>query len=88
MNEIEIFIRFSFLGLSTLLSIISFISLIKIKEMKLAFASIGFLLFTFIGIIVSIGVFSPAVEHLITTEALIGTIFISLFFFYFSILKR
>ncbi len=63
MNEIEIFLRFSFLGLSTLISIISLISLIKIKEMKIAFASIGFLLFTIEGILVSIGVFSSAVEH-------------------------
>jgi hypothetical protein len=88
MNEIEIFVRFSFLGLSTLISIISFVSLIKTKEMKMAFAAIGFLLFTLVGIIVSIGVFLPAVEHFVTTEVLVGTIFISLIFFYLSILKR
>jgi hypothetical protein len=88
MNEIEIFIRFSFLGLSTLLSIISCISIIKIKEMKMAFASIGFLLFTLEGIIVSIGVFSSAIEQFVTTEVLVGTTFISLIFFYLSILKR
>jgi hypothetical protein len=88
MNEIEIFIRFSFLGLSTLLSIISFISFIKIKEIKLAFASIGFLLFTIIGIIVSTGVFLPAVEHFNTTGVFVGILFISLIFFYLSILKR
>jgi uncharacterized membrane protein YcaP (DUF421 family) len=56
--------------------------------MKLALASIGFLLFAILGIIVSIGVFSPAVEHFNTTVVLVGTIFISLIFFYFSILKR
>jgi hypothetical protein len=88
MNEIEIFIRFSFLGLSTLISIISLISLVKTKEIKIAFASIAFLLFTVVAIIVSLGVFSPAIEHLITTEVLIGTIFISLIFFYLSIVKR
>ncbi len=88
MNEIEIFLRFSFLGLSTLISIISFISLIKTKEMKMTFASIGFMLFSLEGIIVSIGVFSPAVEQFVTTEMLVGTTFISLIFFYLSILKR
>jgi hypothetical protein len=88
MNEIEIFLRLSFLGLSALISIISFISLIKTKEMKIAFASIGFLLFTLEGILVSIGVFSSTVEHFITTEVLVGTTFISLIFFYLSILKR
>ena len=88
MNELEIFLRLSFLGLSTLISIISFISFIKTKEMKIAFASIGFLLFTLEGILVSIGVFSSTVEHFITTEVLVGTTFISLIFFYLSILKR
>ncbi len=88
MNEIEIFLRFSFLGLSSLISIISFISLIKTKEMKMAFASIGFVLFSLEGIIVSIGVFSPAIEQFITTEMLVGTTFISLIFFHLSILKR
>jgi hypothetical protein len=88
MNEIEIFIRFSFLGLSMLLSIISCISLIKTKEMKMAFASIGFLLFTVEGIIVSIGVVSSAVEQFVTTEVLVGMTFISLIFFYLSIVKR
>ena len=67
MNEIEIFVRFSFLGLSTLISIISLVSLIKTKEMKIGFASIGFLLFTVEGIIVSIGVLLPAVEHFVTS---------------------
>jgi hypothetical protein len=63
-------------------------SLIKTKEMKIAFASIGFLLFTVEGIIVLIGVFSPVVEQFVTTEVLVGTTFISLIFFYLSILKR
>jgi hypothetical protein len=88
MNEIELFLRFSFLGLSTLISIISLISFLKTKEIKIAFASIGFLLFTVEGIIVLIGVFSPVVEQFVTTEVLIGTTFISLIFFYLSILKR
>ncbi len=88
MNEIEIFLRFSFLGLSALISIISFISFIKTKEMKIAFASLGFMLFTLEGLLVSIGVFFPAVEQVVTTEVLIGMTFISLIFFYLSILKR
>ena len=88
MNEIEIFIRFSFLGLSTLLSIISLISLVKTKEIKIAFASISFLFFTVIGVIVSIGVFSVVVEHYITIEVLMIILFFSLIFFYLSILKR
>ena len=88
MNEIELFLRFSFLGLSTLISIISLISFLKTKEIKIAFASIGFLLFTVEGIIVLIGVFSPVVKQFVTTEVLVGTTFISLIFFYLSILKR
>jgi hypothetical protein len=56
--------------------------------MKMAFASIGFLLITVEGIIVSIGVFSSAVEQFVTTEVLVGMTFISLIFFYLSIVKR
>jgi hypothetical protein len=88
MNELEIFLRLSFLGLSTLISIISLISLIKTKEMKIAFASIGFLVFAMEGIIVSIGVFSTVFENIITTELLVGATLIALIFFYLSILKR
>jgi len=88
MNEIELFLRFSFLSLSTLLSIISVISFLKTKEIKIAFATIGFLLFTFEGLLVSIGIFSPTVEQFVTTEVFIGATFVSLIFFYLSILKR
>lgn len=88
MNELELFIRFSFLGLSVVVSMISLLSFVKTKELKIAFATIGFLLFTLEGIIVSIGVFLSAVEDLVTTEVLVGTTFISLIFFYLSIVKR
>ena len=88
MNELEIFLRFSFLGLASILTIISLLSLIKIKEMKLAFAFTGFFLFTLEGLIVSIGVFSATVESFITPVTLIGLSFIALIFFYLSLLKR
>ena len=88
MNEIEIFLRFSFLGLSTLITLISLLSFVKTKEVKIAFASIGFLLFTVISIIASIGVFSSTINQFITSEVLIGTILVSLIFFYLSIVKR
>jgi hypothetical protein len=88
MNELEIFLRVSFLGLSALLSFISLLSLIKVKEMKLALASVGFLLFTIEGILVTIGIFSSAIETMVTPFTLIGTSFIALIFFYLSILKR
>jgi len=88
MNELELFLRFSFLGLSSLVSIISLLSLIKIKEIKVGFACVGFLLFTFEGILVSIGVFSSAVEAMVTPVTLLGISFLALIFFYLSILKR
>ena len=88
MNEIEIFIRFSFLGLSTLISFISLISFIKTKEIKIGFASIGFFLFTLEGFILSVGVFSETIENYNTSGLFIGIIFISLIFLYLSILKR
>jgi hypothetical protein len=88
MNELEIFLRLSFLGLSAIICIISLISLKKTKEMKIGFASIGFLIFVIESIIVSIGIFSTTIETMITTELLVGTTFIALIFFYLSILKR
>jgi len=88
MNELELFIRFSFLGLSLAVSIISLLSFVKTRELKIAFASIAFLVFTVVGCLVSVGVFVSSVEQLITTEILLGLIFISLIFFYLSIVKR
>ena len=88
MNELEIFLRFSFLGLSTLITIISLLSLIKIKEAKILFASIGFLIFTIEGILLSIGVFSSVIESVVTPAILVGASFIALIFFYLSIIKR
>ena len=88
MNELELFIRFSFLGLSSVVSIISLLSFVKTRELKLAFASIAFLVFTAVGCLVSLGVFIASVESFITTEVLLGLIFISLIFFYLSIMKR
>jgi hypothetical protein len=88
MNEIEIFIRFSFLGLSTIISIISLVSFVKTKEIKLAFASIGFLLLMLEGILVSIGVFSQDVEYYNTIGIFVGITFFSLIFLYLSILKQ
>ena len=88
MNELEIFIRFSFLGLSAIISIISLASLIKTKELKIGYASLGFFLFTLEGILVSGGIFSSTIEHLNTTGVLVGMTFFALIFFYLSILKR
>jgi hypothetical protein len=56
--------------------------------MKIAFAVVGFLLFTLEGALVSIGVFSTAVETIITPATLIGISFLALIFFYLSLLKR
>jgi hypothetical protein len=88
MNELEMFIRFSFLGLSSLISIISLLSLSKTKEMKMALASAGFLIFTIEGAFVTAGVFSHTVETMMTSTVLVGMTFIALLFFYLSILKR
>lgn len=88
MNELEIFLRISFLGLSTIISMISLLSFLKIKEMKIAFASVGFLLFTIEGILVTLGIFFTGVETMVTPIVLIGISFLALIFFYLSLLKR
>jgi hypothetical protein len=88
MNELELFLRFSFLGLSSLISIISLLSFIKIKDMKVGFAFVGFLLFTLEGALVVAGIFSSMVETMVTPAMLIGISFLSMIFLYLSILKR
>jgi hypothetical protein len=88
LNEVEIFLRFSFFGLSIIMCTASLLSLKKTKEMKIAFASMGFLMFLIEGALLSIGVFSPVVEAMITTMLLVGATFIALIFFFLSILKR
>ncbi len=88
MNELEIFLRVSFLGLSTLISVISLLSFVKIKEMKVAFASLGFLLFTIEGILATVGIFFAGIETMVTPVVLVGISFFALIFFYLSLLKH
>lgn len=88
MNEIEIFLRFSFLALSSIMCIISVLSTQKAKDLKIVYASLGFLVFTIEGFLLSIGVFLPSVETMITKTVLVGTSFIALVFYFLSILKR
>ena len=88
MNELELFLRFSFLGLSSIISIISLLSFIKIKDMKVGFAFVGFLLFTLEGVLMVAGIFLSMVETMVTPVTLVGISFFSMIFLYLSILKR
>lgn len=88
MNELEIFLRLSLAGLSIVITIISLISFWKIKDGKLALATLGFSLFAVEGGLLSIGIFSPVVEAYITVELTVGIAFLALIFFYLSIVKR
>jgi len=88
MNELELFLRFSFFGLSLIVLLISLLSLKKMKDIKIAFAVLGFLFFAIEGSIILLGIFFPSIEILVTTELLIGAPLIALVFLYLSILKR
>jgi uncharacterized membrane protein len=88
MNELEIFLRLSLAGLSIVITIISLISFWKVKDGKMALASLGFCLFAVEGTLLSIGIFSPVVEAYVTVELMVGIAFLALIFFYLSILKR
>jgi hypothetical protein len=88
MNELEIFLRLSLTGLSIVITIISLTSFFKLKDGKLALATLGFFLFAVEGGLLSIGIFSPIVEAYVTVELTVGIAFLALIFFYLSIVKR
>ncbi len=88
MNDLEIFLRLSFAGLSIILTGISLASYAKVWEGKLALASLGFCLFAVEGSLLALGVFLPAVEALNSMMLLVGVVLVALIFFYLSILKR
>jgi hypothetical protein len=88
MNEFEIFLRLSLTGLSIVITVISLLSFWKVKDGKIALASLGFCLFAMEGTVLSFGIFFPAVEAFVTVELTAGIAFLALIFFYLSILKR
>ncbi|MCK5024026.1 MAG: hypothetical protein KAR56_00235 [Thermoplasmata archaeon] len=88
MNEIDIFLRLAFLGLTALMFVLSMSAALKTKEMKLIFAAIGFGIFMIEGIILAGGIFNDGLESLVTVSFLVGANFVALVFFYLSIIKR
>ena len=88
MNELEIFLRLSLAGLAIVITVISVFSFLKVRDGKIALASLGFCLFAVEGTMLSFGIFFPAVEAYISVELLTGIAFLSLIFLYLSIVKR
>ncbi|UCG69351.1 MAG: hypothetical protein JSV09_16500 [Thermoplasmata archaeon] len=88
MSELEVFLRIAFLGLGLILLILTIASLIKLKEIKIALAAVGFSIFVVEGIVLVGGIFFNGLEVLATTKFLVGANFIALIFFYLSIIKR
>jgi hypothetical protein len=88
MDEIEIFLRIAFFGLSIILLVLTVASFIKVKELKIALASVGFGIFVFEGAILVGGIFLSELENMATTAFLVGVNFIALVFLYLSIVKR
>lgn len=88
MNDIEIFVRLSLAGLSLLITIISLVSFVKVRDGKIALASTGFFFFAVLGVLLCFGIFFPAVEAFVSVELTAGIALLALIFFYLSILKR
>ena len=88
MNELEIFLRIAFFGLGLLLLVLTLVSFIRVKEMKIALAAVGFAIFAFSGLVLVGGVFSSDFENMVTIGFLVGVNFVALIFFYLSIIKR
>ncbi len=88
MNELEIFIRLSLAGLSCVITVISFLSFLRVRDSKIGLASLGFFLFAVLGVILSLGIFFSAVESFVSVELTAGIAFLALIVLYLSILKR
>jgi hypothetical protein len=88
MNELEIFLRIAFFGLGIIILVLTVISFIKVKELKIALASVGFGIFMAEGAVLVGGIFLETLENLVTPAFLVGANFIALVFFYLSIIKR
>ena len=88
MNEIDIFLRLAFLGLTALIFVLSSSAALKTKEMKLIFAATGFGIFMIEGVILAGGIFFDSMESLVTVSFLVCANFVALVFFYLSIIKK
>jgi len=88
MNETEIFLRLAFMGLTSLMFVLSVSSALKTRELKLIFAATGFGIFMIESIILAGGIFSGSMEDLVTVSFLVGANFAALVFFYLSLIKR
>ena len=88
MSELEIFLRIAFFGLGLLLSVLSLVSFFRVKEKKIALATVGFALFAFLGLVLVGGIFSSDFENMVSIGFLVGVNFVALIFFYLSIIKR
>ncbi len=88
MDEIEVFFRLAFLGLTSLMFVLSMSAALKTREIKLTFAAIGFGIFVIEGIVLAGGIFFHGLESMATVGFLVGANFVALIFFYMSVIKR
>ena len=88
MCEIEIFLRMAFLGLAAIMLLLTIISLSKVRELKLALATVGFGIFAAEGALMVAGVFAEKAEGYVGTMLLAGMNFAALAFLYLSVVKR
>lgn len=88
MEEIEIFLRLTFMGLACILTALTLASWNRAREPKLLLATAAFGIFAAEGILLAVGIFNEAIEALNTIMALAAMNFLALVFLYLSVLKR
>ena len=88
MDELDIFVRIAFFGLGLILLALTVISFLKVREMKILLAAVGFAIFVIEGTVLVGGIFSNDIEELATLSYLVAANFIALVFLYLSIIKR
>jgi hypothetical protein len=89
MDVIEIFLRIAVMGFSLLLFVVLSIAYIKVRNIKLLFATIAFFLFFIKGILLTLGLFNVYFYKTFpTTSVLLLVDFLILVALYFGIAKK
>jgi len=88
MDEIDIFLRLAFMGMSLIMTGLTLASWYRARETKLLLATAGFGVLAAEGVLLTAGIFSGELETMNSVAMLVGLNFLALVFIYLSVLKR
>ena len=87
MDNFEVFLRVCLLGFSLILTLVSLVSLLRARNMRLFFAFSAFLVFTLEGVLLVAGIVSENVRTAAGVEVLIAMNLLAVVCLYGSVAK-